>query len=351
MTARILLGVDGGNTKTVAVAAATDGTIVGTARVVRGSDIHAVSSEAAMAVFHEAADGALGGRAAGGGVVAAAFSLAGADWPEDVALLARHLGARWSAPIVVNDAIGALRGAIPAGPGVIVVCGTGTATGARGPDGRTWHSGFWQEVQGAHELGVRTLRAIYRAELGIDGPTALTERVLTETGEADVEALLHHATGRDVPRRRDPATLAWILLDAADEGDPTAVALVTDHGIGLGRTAVAAARRVGIDRDRPFGLALAGGVLRHRAAVLRDAIVDTVRAGAPGAFIVVPELEPVAGALLLAFDAAGLATGPDVRTRIAAGLVSAELFDTHPVRATMEAAVNGGAPGTVDDGR
>lgn len=332
----ILLGVDGGNTKTVAVVAAADGTILGGARILRTSDIYAVEPDVAVAIHHEVADAAL----ASAGLlrdtqsVSAAFSLAGADWPEDIALLERSLRPRWPGAIVVNDAIGALRAAVPEGPGVVVVCGTGAATGARGPDGRTWHTSFWQEPQGGHELGVRALRAIYRADLGIDPPTLLTERVLAATGERSVESLLHLASGREVAQRLDPAELAWIVLEAADARDAAAATIVSQQGVELGRTALAAARRVGIEPADPFGLALAGGVLRHPGSGLREAIARTVLDGAPRVELLGPPPEPAAGALLLAFDAARIAVDGSVLDRIRLGLESVDLFDTHPARAS-----------------
>jgi N-acetylglucosamine kinase-like BadF-type ATPase len=209
----------------------------------------------------------------------------------------------------------------------VIVCGTGTATGARGADGRTWHSSFWQETQGGHELGVRALQAVYRADLGIDPPTELTPRLLEATGEPSVEALLHHATGREVVDRRDPADLARVLLAVADAGDSTAATIVERHGASLGEMAIAAAQRVGIRVDEPFALALTGGVLREPARILRRAIADTVLARAPAAIVTRPALEPVAGALLLAFDAAGLPTGPGVRDRIASGLARGSVAD------------------------
>ena len=319
--------MDGGNSKTIAIAAAPDGTILGTARVDRGSDIHAVSIEAALSVHDEATAGALSGMPVSADRVVAAFSLAGADWPEDQALLASRLGERWPHATVVNDAIGALRAAIPSGPGVVVVSGTGTATGARGPDGRTWHSGFWQETQGAHELGVRALQAVYRSALGIDPPTALTERILATTGDPDVESLLHHATGREVVDRRDPAILAPVLLAAADRGDRAAVEIVLRHGAALGRMAVAAARQVGLGPEDPFAVALAGGVLRRHRGRLRDAIARAVAEEAPAARIVDAAMEPVAGALLLAFDAAGIEVDPDILERIRGSVAAAAIVD------------------------
>jgi N-acetylglucosamine kinase-like BadF-type ATPase len=218
---------------------------------------------------------------------------------------------------------------VPEGPGVVVALGTGAATAARGTDGRTWHSSFWQEPQGARELGVRALQAVYRAELGIDQPTALTERVLARLGEETVEAVLHRATRRGPSRWREPAALAGLVLDVAEEGDPAAFAIVHEQGLSLGRTALAAARKVGID-GLQFPVALCGGVLRHRGSVLEDALLAGIRSGAPRAWPVRPPLEPAAGALLLAFDRAGIPVAGEVGERLIASLPPDALFDTHP---------------------
>ncbi len=329
----LLLGVDGGNTKTIAVVARSDGEVVGAGRVLACSDIYSTSPDEALAVVRRAVDDALAQAGATAGTMqpigASAFSMAGADWPEDYQLLEILLGTPWPGAIVVNDAIGALRAAIPTGPGVVVVAGTGTATGARGPDGRTWHSSFWQEPQAARELGEKTLRAVYRAELGIDPPTALTGLVLDAAGGPDVESLLHRRTMRGERRLDEPAALAAVLLDAAESGDETAVSIVRAHGASLGAYALATARRVGIAADSVFGVALTGGVFRHRGRLLRDSTLEAVRAAAPRANEVKPSLEPVAGALLLAFDAAGIAVDGAVDERLLATLPAAALYETH----------------------
>jgi N-acetylglucosamine kinase-like BadF-type ATPase len=332
-----LLGIDGGNTKTIALVARSDGTVVGTGRITACSDPYAVGMPAALEVIMAAADAALataGG--AGTPVRAAAFSLAGADWPEDKTEFRAAFASRWPDPRVVNDAIGALRAGIPVGPGVAVAVGTGAATGARGVDTATWHTSFWQEPQGARELGVKTLQAVYRAELGLDPPTALTQRVLERVGERSVEEVLRRATTRGPDRWREPAVLAPILLDAAEAGDPTALALVTEHGRALGRYALVAARRVGI-AHLPFELALTGGVLRHPGRLLRDAVVQAVREGAPQVRPVEPALEPAAGALLLAFDAIDLVVDGEVERRLLDSLPPDTLFDTHAGDAALDA--------------
>ena len=84
----LLLGVDGGNTKTVAFVAADDGIVLGSGSGGCG-DIHGVGGpEPALAEIVRAATAALDAAGAtAAGLAAAAFSLAGADWPEDFAFL------------------------------------------------------------------------------------------------------------------------------------------------------------------------------------------------------------------------------------------------------------------------
>jgi len=106
----VLLGVDGGNTKTIALVARPDGTVVGAGRVIECADPYAVGLEHAVRVIESAAELALA-EAGAPNVGCSAFSLAGADWPEDLDDLGRALHVRWPDALIVNDGIGALRAA------------------------------------------------------------------------------------------------------------------------------------------------------------------------------------------------------------------------------------------------
>lgn len=325
-----VLGLDAGNTKTVALVARLDGSIVGGGRGGCGDIYGAGSPEAALGAVDQALLGALGGTGVAISELAAiCCSMAGADWPEDFDVIrgqlqARGLGGNLS---IYNDAIGALRAGSPDGFGLAVACGTGTATGARAPDGRLWHNSFWQAPQGAHELGRMALDAVYRAELGLDPPTRLTARVLDFFQLANVEQVLHRMTARVRPPDPDLGRLARALLDEATAGDSAAVRLVKQHGSALGDYAVVAARRVGIEHTQ-FTMVMAGGVLRHPSPVLRTALVERVRAAAPGVQPVMSRFEPVAGAVLLALEAAGVTIDAPLLDRMAASLPPAPLFAT-----------------------
>lgn len=304
----LVLGVDGGNTKSVALVADAEGRVIGSARAGCG-DMYGTGPEAALAELDRAIDGAL--LAAGASrddIAGAGLSLAGADWPEDYAFLRAQIASRFptlDAIVLVNDGLGALRAGTPDGVGVSVVCGTGSAIGARSADGRTWHASFWGEDFGAVTMGQRAVRAIVRAELGLDPPTALATRALGALEATSVEELLHAVTRREGRAAPLLAKLAPHVLDAAEAGDAAALRIATDAGTILGSYADVAARQVGLT-DGPFTLVLAGGVFRHPSTVLRAAIHAVIPSGRP----IRAEFEPAVGALLLAFDQLGWHVDP-----------------------------------------
>jgi N-acetylglucosamine kinase-like BadF-type ATPase len=326
----LVLGVDGGNTKTLALIARGDGAILGTGRAGCGDIYGAQSPAAAIAEIRRAIDSALReARIQAAELRAGAFSLAGADWPEDFRLLEEAMRACGYGKdiLVVNDAMGALRAGSPDGIGVVVACGTGAAIGARGPDGRIWHSSFWQGPQGAADLSKQALRAVYRAELGIDPSTLLTERILQAFAAQSVEEVLHRLTGRDLPRPEVRRQLVRVLFDAADAGDAAARRIATSHGQALGDYAIVAARKVGL-LDTEFTLALTGGVLRHPSPFLLDALVARVQEAAPGAHATHSRFEPAAGAVLLALELARVTADDLLLERLEKTLPGSGFFAT-----------------------
>ncbi len=327
---RYVLGVDAGNTKTVALVARLDGTILGTGRGGCGDIYEAGTADVALTTIENAVTSALKeAKVEREDLVAGGFSMAGADWPEDYEFLWKEMSRRGFGKhvVIVNDAVGALRAGSPDGTGVSIVCGTYVAIGARAPDGRTWHHSWWLQSGGARELGTRTLHAVYRAELGIGSPTALTGKILEFFGRQSVEEVLHMLTAREGKRSVDVGRLARVLLDAAQEGDVTAERIVREHGTMLGEYALAAARRVGIERS-PITLVLAGGVFRHPSRLHVDSIVARMREQAPQVRIVHSRFEPGVGALFIALERAGVAVDKRLLTRLTDSMPSTALFAT-----------------------
>jgi N-acetylglucosamine kinase-like BadF-type ATPase len=255
--------------------------------------------------------------------------MAGADWPEDFVLLQRAMTERGFGQkiIVQNDAM-ALLPTVSTGASVSVVCGTGAGTGARGLDGRIWHSSYWQDqVQGGGHLGQKTLDAVYSADLGIGAETTLTQRVLAFFHMQTVEELLHAFTRREHRSSSNTSHLTPLLLDEAEAGDAVARAIVQEHGQGLGNYALVAARRVGIEQS-PFSLILSGGIFRHPSTLLADAIIERVQQTSPAVQPIRSHFEPIIGVLFSALEAAGVAINDTLLEKLAPTIPASTLFST-----------------------
>ncbi len=315
-----VLGADGGNTKTVALVARMDGAIIGWGRA-GSSDVHdTAGADAAVgeltAAIHAACE------LAGCNPTAATSSvvgLAGADWPEDFALLRDALGGVLGGDVhVLNDAVNAIRCGTPDGVGVVVSCGTGGTAAGLGTDGTIYHRGFWPEPSGAREIGRLGLQSVQRAHLGLEPPTALSPLALARYGAADPDDLLHRLTARGRAASTDSRWFCPDVLDAAEAGDAAARAIVLREGSVLGGQARVCAEQVGY--TGAFPLVFVGGVFRHPSRILRDAILAEVPGGEPVEML----WEPATAALLRAFDHLGI----DATAAVAASLPEHAIFAT-----------------------
>ena len=323
----VVLGVDGGGTKTVAVLSDLSGQVLGYGRA--GScDIYShprAEEEVELAVRRACAKAGLGTSEIG----TAVYSLAGADWPEDFdhwrgVLESRRLGADIR---IINDAIGVLNSDLPEGDAVVVVCGTGAGTGSRNRSGDTWHSSFWQLTQGGIELTRKALHAIYCSELGVAPATSLTRPVLDHYKIGSVEDLLHKFKGRGNAKPTDRAGLVPILFQEAERLDAAALGILRTHGESLAEFAVAAARKVGII-DRPFHLLLTGGVFRNPSTVLRGSLLARMHERGARFSVLDGRSEPVKGAVMSALRTRVGPISPATSDRLDRTLPPASFFHT-----------------------
>lgn len=306
------LGVDAGNTKTLAMLCGPSGELLGLGRSRCGDIYGAPGEDAAVDEVFAAIDAAL--TAAGrtrDAVASAAFRLAGVDWPADSDFWAATLTQRWpqlQVRSIRNDGYAAIRCGAPQGAGVALAAGTAAAIAARGADGRTWDMGWWgQHPMGALGLVSEALRAVYLADLGLGPPTALTERVLAHYRRASLAELCEWFTRRhDRASSAAQAGAAPVVTAAAVDGDPVAAEIVDEQGRRLALYGEVAARRVGLlERGDPVPVVLTGSVLTTAdspvAAALRGHLQRLLPAAAPR----VATLPPVAGAALDAIAEAG----------------------------------------------
>ncbi|GAA1434630.1 BadF/BadG/BcrA/BcrD ATPase family protein [Microlunatus lacustris] len=320
---RCYLGVDAGNSKTVALLADADGRVLGRGRAGVG-DIYGVATpEDAVDAVLDAVGQALAGAVVGPEDVAhAAFRLAGVDWPEDEELWVARLGAR--APglhslTVRNDGYALLRCGQPSGVGVAVTAGSGPAVSGRGPDGREWSAGWWiQHELAGRGLGAAGVRAVVDAETGLGPPTALTPLLLALFGEPDVPALLHAFTRRAHPRPdRDTWRAARSVLQAAGQGDAVAAGIVQRHAALLAGLVAVTARETGLDVvGAPVPVVLGGSVLTSEHPAYRTSLTAALAGTVGAADVVVSAASPVVGALLDALAEGGVPLAPALHQRV-----------------------------------
>lgn len=317
---RLVLGVDAGNSKTVAVVADTDGRVLGFGRAGNGDIYGAVSEQAAVSAVVAAAEAAMTasyGQADHTRLAHAALCLAGMDWVSDHEFWSAQLDRLYSglSRTLHNDGFALLRAGEPSGVGVALSVGTGGAVVARGPE-REWTASFWlRDPVGGNELGRAAFDAVVRADLGIDPPTCLTATLLIRFGQPDVEALLEAGTRRG-GRAITYAVLARDVLDAARGGDAVAQRIVGGQARSLARYARAACAQVGLTGGATT-VVLGGSVLSSENPALREATVTALAEELPGARAVLSVRSPVVGAALEAIAELRGSVPIEVATRLA----------------------------------
>jgi N-acetylglucosamine kinase-like BadF-type ATPase len=315
---RVVLAVDGGNSKTDIALVAEDGSLLATGR---GEAFVPQSAGvvAAIDVIRDTVAGlALGDPGPPYADHVAAY-VAGADLPvEEEALRAELLARGYGRSVTVgNDIFALLRAGASTSWGAAVVCGAGINAVAVSPDGRAARfpalgqiSGDWGGGMG---LGEETLWHAVRAEDGRGPATALREAVCGCFGTRSVEEVVLGLHFGDLPHER-LHELVPPLLDTAAGGDPVARSIVERLAGEVTVMGVVAMRRVGL-LDTPCEVVLGGGVLTARHPLLTSLIERAYAGQAPHAEPVVTDVPPIVGAALLGLDHLGASPAAQARLR------------------------------------
>ena len=327
---RFVLGVDGGGTKTLCIALAEDGTLVGRGEggpanpYSYGMDRTWESITAAVraALAQAQGQGSRQGLDQTPGQAARAeaicFGISGVERPRDVAeVQARAASAGWAPKVLVsNDAVIALAAGLRGrtGPGVVVIAGTGSIIFGMDAGGRSARAGGWGPVLGdegsGYEIGRRGLIAVMRAYDWRGAATLLTELAQGELGYANPEELVPLAYGtKDKPAlaKHAVARLSGLVFSAAGRGDAVANGILEEAARELALGVAAVSRRLGLAGQLP--VVTAGGVFRVGGETFRSAFAQELsRLESQGleAETVRPSLSPAVGAALRALAAAGV---------------------------------------------
>jgi N-acetylglucosamine kinase-like BadF-type ATPase len=301
------LGVDGGQSSTVALIGDETGRVLGGGR---GGPCNHVSAAEARAKFVRVIGDCVGAACAAAGLDAAsvqyeAACLGFSGGPADKEPILREM-LRARALIVTTDAPIALSGATGGEPGIITIAGTGSIAFGRNRAGKTARAGGWGYVfgdeGGGFDIARQALRAALRSEEGWGAPTSLLPRLLEAAGAASANDLLHRFYTPEFPRSR-VATFARLVDEEAARGDTAALEILRHAAEELARLAAAVRERL-FAPGEPAQVAYIGGVFRSRTLLEHfRALVEREAGNRAGP----PLYGPAAGALLEAYRAAGIA--------------------------------------------
>ena len=317
--ASILIGIDGGGTKTEGLLITGEGRVLAQASVgslnVQRTRPATFASRLRM-LFHKLFTQA---GIAPNKVAVLCLGLAGAGREEDQTAAQKRVQALDLAEqvIVTSDGLVALEGAFAGGPGVIVSAGTGSIALGKNAEGRVARSGGWGYLLGdegsAFDIARQAITASLMALDGRGSPTLLAERIKSQLGLQRLDQIVHKVY---VERMRPDALarLAPLVFEAAQEGDRVAAELIEAAGHELGRLALAVCHQLNMMSD--VRLCLIGGLSAHRSVLLPQ--MKTVLREISHLTVQSPRFSPVQGATLWALQSAGVRIDSSTLTRLEA---------------------------------
>jgi N-acetylglucosamine kinase-like BadF-type ATPase len=199
--------------------------------------------------------------------------------------------------VVQTDFAVALDDAFGDGPGVLLIAGTGSSAFGRGPTGATARCGGWGPVIGDEGggawIGRRALSVVAAASDGREPETALTGAVLTAVEVSEASELIRWAAAASPGTL---ATLAPVVMSVAESGDLRANAIVSMAVEELALHVRALARQLFTDERASVPVALTGGLLK-KGSGFRKRLEHRLKSAVPGAQIHSEEIDAARGAV------------------------------------------------------
>lgn len=307
--ARYFLGVDGGQSSTVALIGNESGVVIGYGAAGPANHVEGPGGREKLQKAVGISVSAAWNNSPYGGVdgklpefESAFFGMTGGR-EDKVQIIAELIRAKRLE--VSHDAITALIGATEGQPGIIVIAGTGSIAFGINAEGHTARAGGWGFMFGdegsAWGLSRAALVAGLKYEEGWGKPTQLRERLIEFSGARDLNEALHKWYTVEFPRNRI-ASFSKQVDEAARAGDRVAREILRS---GAGELAALVGRvRPRIFKPRDMALvSYIGGVWKSK--LVRDHFKKVVEAQGHNR-VTAPALGPAAGALLAAYRNAGI---------------------------------------------
>lgn len=292
----LIIGVDGGGTHTVAVAARSDGRVIA---ATRGASLnyHNIGMPCARERLHALVT-QLQSRCGGAAVRRICVGMSALDSPADEATKRKFAGDRFAPGILdmQSDAYIALMGFTLGAPGVIVVCGTGSMLLMMDAHGNQHARGGWGYLLGdpgsGYTLARMGLGAVIEQAEGLGPQTCLTDEALAYFDVTAPRGIIDRVYAEGFTPDK-LAGFAKCVLRAAQSGDAPSCAILRENMRTLAQQAAMLIKAA----PEASRVGLYGGVFLNSAAA-RAAFEDALLLRAPAACVCLPKYPPELGALI-----------------------------------------------------
>ncbi|MGE5579504.1 MAG: N-acetylglucosamine kinase [Bacillota bacterium] len=322
---RYALGVDGGATKTMAVVGDETGRILGTG-LGGPSNYQLTGIETAMKHVHDAVRVAL--ETAGldlAAISGATFGMAGADFPIDfdslnAGISGLYPGLKYA---LTNDTWVGFRAGTEKDYGGVVISGSGANYAAAGPDGTKITGrgmGYeWGGEGGAGSLIRQVMHHAFRSHDGTGPKTGLEQAVLSllefETYD-DLSLHMYKIHGEFDRMYLKVSQLVPALFQLALEGDAVCQDILVSTGTVMGQIIGGMMARLGMQAV-PADVVLVGSIFTKGVCPLMVSALRTAcQKHIPFASFRPVEMEPAAGAFLMALEQLGVDAKGEVRQAV-----------------------------------
>lgn len=311
MMMQLVIGIDGGGTKTEAIALDLERNIL--LRLTgESTNPHAVTFPTALNNLGKLLDAlSTSPEVKGAQWKAVALGLSGISTVEEQNAVYRYMkiyqedrGLHFDCSLQ-NDAQIALMATLGREEGIIAISGTGSIVFGLTPAAEQYRAGGWGHILGdegsGYDIGLRTLKAVTRSYDGILPPTRMTELLLQEYGFPAVSDLRSYIYKESV-HKSDIAKFAEIGVRACEQGDSTAFNLVAQSARDLAAAAIAVIGKN--DWFASCDLVTTGSIFKHSPTYAKT-FSESVAATYPAVNLHASVHPPAYGAALLALKRSG----------------------------------------------
>lgn len=300
---KYLIGIDGGGTKTDCAIADLSGKIISQTSGKPSNFLVIGVEEAVENLFALIEENLFSLEGDFADVKQIVIGVAGAGREEDAKLLEKSFKdyadqerIHFKGVKVLSDAHIALEGAFPDSAGCILIAGTGSILFGKDEKGTIHRVGGFGRLIGdegsGYSIGRKALNAVSKASDGRGEETMISELL---------DAKMNHNTSKNIinkvyNEKLDVASVAKIVIEAAEEGDPIAEDILDEEADELVLHIRSLINKIDTDK---LNVAFSGSLLDNKnfySELLKNKIKSTL----PNVKVVKPANPPVSGAILFA---------------------------------------------------